>query len=403
MKIMKKISIVTTTINIPIFLKNIVQNIKLKKSQNIFEISIIVIGDKKTPKKTKKFCDNLSKKFKINILYFDINFQDKYFKSKYSSIYKLFPYNDAIRKLLGSIFILNDLPDKVIFIDDDNYCNKNQNFLKDFDIVGEKYNGHTIHNKNCWPNVYKSFKEKNNIPLYPRGFPWKYRNENSFIFKKKKVSNHKVIANCGFILNDPDIDAVSRLFFKIKTIGVKNKNYFVISKNNYFPLNDQNLCISKEYIALYYKPLSAGRNSDIWTSYLLSKVSSYHNELISYGRPHLEQVRNIHDYWNDYELEKKHNIATDIFVEILKKIKLNKSNSRYNNYVKLCIDGINIAKNMIKNEKSKNKNSNNRHYQNITGKKKIERNILSLNYIIDYFKEYNLWLQQIKKYKFNKF
>ena len=51
---MKKISIVTTTINIPIFLKNIVQNIKLKKSQNIFEISIIVIGDKKTPKKTKK-------------------------------------------------------------------------------------------------------------------------------------------------------------------------------------------------------------------------------------------------------------------------------------------------------------------------------------------------------------
>ena len=146
---MKKISIVTTTINIPIFLKNIVQNIKLKKSQNIFEISIIVIGDKKTPKKTKKFCDNLSKKFRINILYFDINFQDKYFKSKYSSIYKLFPYNDAIRKLLGSIFILNDPPDKVIFIDDDNYCNKKQNFLKDFDIVGEKYNGHTIHNKNC--------------------------------------------------------------------------------------------------------------------------------------------------------------------------------------------------------------------------------------------------------------
>ena len=71
--------------------------------------------------------------------------------------------------------------------------------------------------------------------------------------------------------------------------------------------------------------------------------------------------------------------------------------------MKLCIDGINIAKSMIKNEKSKNKNSNNRHYQNITGKKKIERNILSLNYIIDYFKEYNLWLQQIKKYKFNKF
>ena len=66
-------------------------------------------------RKLKKFCDNLSKKFKINILYFDINFRINIF-SKYSSIYKLFPYNDAIRKLLGSIFILNDLPDKLFLL-----------------------------------------------------------------------------------------------------------------------------------------------------------------------------------------------------------------------------------------------------------------------------------------------
>ncbi len=400
---MKKISIITTTINIPLFLKNIVKNIILKKSKKNYDISIIVIGDKKTPKNAKKFCNDLKKKYKINILFFDINFQDKYFKKKYPSVYKLFPYNDAIRKLLGSLFVLKNIPDKVIFIDDDNYCNKKQNFLADFDIVGKRYKGFTVYNKNCWPNVYKSFKEKNNIPLYPRGFPWKYRNENSFNFKRKKVVNHKVIANCGFILNDPDIDAVSRLFFKIKTTAIKNKNYFVISKNNYFPLNDQNLCISKEYIALYYKPLSAGRNSDIWTSYLLSKVSSYHNELISYGRPHLVQNRNVHDYWNDYDLEKKHNIATDLFVDILRKIKLNYNNSRHKNYVKLCTDGIKIANKMLKINKFKNKKNKTRHYQNITGKKLIERNTVSLKYIIGYFKEYNLWLKQIKKYNFDNF
>jgi len=400
---MKKIAIITTTINVPTFLKDIVKNIKIYKSNKKFDISIYVVGDKKTPKKAKQFCLNLSKLYNLKILFFDISFQDKYFKKNYPSIYKLFPYNDAIRKLLGSVFVLKDLPDKVIFIDDDNYCNKNQNFIKDFDIVGKIYNGETIYNQNCWPNIYKSFKEKNDIPLYPRGFPWKYRNENSFRFKKKIIKANKVIANCGFILNDPDIDAVSRLFFKIKTIDVRNKNYFVISKNNFFPLNDQNLGISKEYIALYYKPLSGGRNSDIWTSYLLSKVSSYHNELISYGRPHLTQVRNVHDYWNDYELEKKHNIATDFFADILQKITLNKKNTRFKNYVKLCDDAISIANKIIKSEKNKNKKNNIRHYQNISTNKLIERNITSLEFIIDYFKEYKLWLTQIKKYKFNIF
>ena len=85
--------------------------------------------------------------------------------------------------MLGLIYVLNDLPDKIILIDDDNYCNSKQNFLGDFDIVGKNYNGQTVYNKNCWPNIYKSFIEQNNIPIYPRGYPWKYRNSDSFKFK----------------------------------------------------------------------------------------------------------------------------------------------------------------------------------------------------------------------------
>ena len=60
---------------------------------------------------------------------------------------------------------------------------------------------------------------------------------------------------------------------------------------------------------------------------------------------------------------------------------------------------------MIKNENNKKmkKNTTVRHYQNITGQKASERNIESLKYIIEYFKEYNVWLRLIKKYNFNKF
>ena len=51
---MKKISIITTTINIPIFLNDIVKNIKIKRIKNI-DLSIIVVADKKTPKKLNNF------------------------------------------------------------------------------------------------------------------------------------------------------------------------------------------------------------------------------------------------------------------------------------------------------------------------------------------------------------
>lgn len=399
----KRIAIVTTTINVPLFLNGICNSIKKNKSLKTNELSIIVIGDKKSPPGAKIFCNNLKKKTGIDINYFDIKFQDDFFKKKYPKLYKIFPYNDAVRKLLGSIFLFDNLPDKVVYIDDDNYCSSKINFIDDFKIVGEQYSGFAIDSKNRWPNIYNSFVEKNNIPLYPRGFPWKYRNNDSFLYKRKIIKKTKVVANCGFILGDPDIDAVSRLFSNIYTKSVKEKNYFIINKNNFFPMNDQNLCISKEYIALYFKPVSGGRNSDIWTSYLLSKVSSIFNEVISYGRPHLTQIRNKHDYWNDYDLEKTHNIATDIFVDILDRITLSKKISRFKNYLKLCTKAINITEKKLKILKRKKINSVIRHYQNISTIEKNKRDIKSLYFIKKYFEEYKQWLMLVSFYKKNEY
>ena len=92
-----------------------------------------------------------------------------------------------------------------------------------------------------------------------------------------------------------------------------------------------------------------------------------------------------------------------MFADILKKINLDKKNTRYKNYVKLCNDSIILATKMIKKQKVKNIKNKTRHYQNITSKKLTERNIDSLKYIIDYFREYRSWLMQIKKFKFDKF
>lgn len=338
--------ILTTTINVPYFLNNLLKNIKKYKHSNSY---VVVIADKKTPSEAKNYCNKLSKIHKLRIDYLDVDFQKKYFK-KDKKLFNLFPYNDALRRLLGSIYLLrqNPIPARLIFVDDDNYIFNNIDFIKMHSIVGKILKTKVVKNKLKFPNLYKYLITTEKLPLFPRGFPWSKRNKDSFLLSLNSKQSGKVLANCGYIIGDPDIDAVSRLFWKvdIKKIGY-NRNFF-IGKNNYFPFNDQNTAISKDLFKIYFKPLSAGRNSDIWTSYLICKLSHIHNDLVSYGQPHLKQVRNIHDNWKDYELEKKHNISTDIFVKIVDNVKIGKQKNYFETFYKIIKRCIVTTENEIK-------------------------------------------------------
>ncbi len=329
--------ILTTTINIPYFLDSLIKNIKKFKHKNVY---IVIITDKKTPNGAKKYCKKISKKFNFRIDYLDLKFQKRFFK-KYPKIFKLFPYNDALRRLLGSIYLLKQqtVPERLIFLDDDNFVFKNSDFLKDHLIVGRKIETHVVSNKDKFPNLYKYLKADENLPLFPRGFPWSRRNKKSYKLNFKNLQKGKVLANCGYILGDPDIDAVSRLFWKVDIKKITTNKNFYLAKNNYFPFNDQNTAISKDFFKIYFKPLSAGRNSDIWTSYVLTKIAHTHSDLISYGKPHLKQVRNLHDNWKDFEIEKKHNISTDLFIDILQSLKV----KRCNTYFSTCYKLVNLA------------------------------------------------------------
>ncbi len=387
-------AILTTTINIPIFLKNICENIKKFKHKNIF---FLVLADRKTPIEAKSYCKKISKKFKIKIIYLDIEKQDLYFKKKYKNLYSLIPYNDNMRRLLGLIYIKKFNPKRVIFIDDDNFVSNKVDFLKGHSIVSTKVSGKSIYIKSRWPNIYRYLQTENNLPIFPRGFPWSKRDIKNFKFKFKKVKNKLVLANCGFILGDPDIDAISRLFWKIKVKKIISKGNKLIGKNMFCPFNDQNTCIDGKTSLLYFKPVSAGRNSDIWTSYLYNKISSLHDSLISYGMPHLTQIRNKHDIWKDFELEKLHNIYSDHFVQLLMNVKVNKCKTYYET-LKLLVKKLEINTNKKIKKIVIPKKDTNRHYQSMGKKETLIRELKSLKYIKKYLVEYSLWLKWIKYY-----
>ena len=173
------------------------------------------------------------------------------------------------------------------------------------------------------------------------------------------------------LFGDPDIDKL-KIFWKIDVKKLNIKKIF-LKPGNYFPFNDQNTAISGEYLNYYFKPLSAGRNSDIWTIYIFCKVAEINNDFISYGNPHLYQDRNIHDNWKDYEFEKIHNYSTDIFVEILRKVPNKKFKDNFKLFFYIINEMLLITRKLIRNSSLKNSNDS-IHYQGFSNNDRNKRN-----------------------------
>ena len=140
---------------------------------------------------------------------------------------------------------------------------------------------------------------------------------------EKKQNNKKIVAKCGFITGDPDIDAVTRLFWPVNVKNVKSKqNYYFswffhsIQWSKYF--NFKRLCnvVLQTFIGRK-KFRYLDKLSNLW-------IAEIYGEIVCYGTPVLKQIRNKHDYWKDYDLEVEHNISTDYFADMINKVKVKK-------------------------------------------------------------------------------
>ncbi len=378
------ISIVTTTINVPFFLEGLIRNLNIYN--NLKKTNIIVIGDKKTPSDTEDYVKKFKKK--IDIRYLSISQQEKYFSSNIDkkNFINFFPYNSGSRKMIGNMIAALEGAEGCIMIDDDNFILDKTDFLKFHKRINNKISTKILSSSTGWFNVHSQLIEKTSIPFYPRGFPWSKR----FLNEKMKIKNSKSFChvNAGLVLNDPDIDAVSRLFWPIVSKNMKNtygKN-FTLSNNTWCPFNDQNTSISKDILKIYYKPLAGGRNSDIYTSFLINKFLKFIGGGISFGQPLVRQDRNFHSFRQDYELEKLSNNASELLIEVLREVEIKNSNTDvlnlFYNFLKECVKITNNKKF----DETRYHLSDHEYVPNIKDHK-IEFNIHK-KYIISYLKEY---------------
>jgi len=305
-------TITITTINKPVFLESLCENIRKYQHR---DVDIIIIGDQKTPD-LKEYCQTVSEEYGTPIEYLDLIDQQRKLPQV---LLDIFDYNTPDRTMLGGMLAYLRGAERIIAIDDDNYVTEND-FIGWHEVVGKKEKGvNTIHSDTGWFNVCKMLDA--NTSFYPRGYPFGQRHKIEHTTNINK--NARVVANQGMVLGDPDIDAVQRLVQPVNAIGM-NHQYppqFGLTKT-WAPFNYQNTCIIRELIPCYFRPKSGLRNADIWTAYIFQRLAEHMGDVITWGQPLVKQIRNEHDLFEDLEVELQNNKETDYFCKTLKQVEL---------------------------------------------------------------------------------
>jgi len=306
------ISLVTTTINLPIFLKSF-----KPEFPSDCNVNVIIVGDNGTPETIECFCEELNKDSKTfyKVDYWSPELQDVYIRNylgDIDKIRKVIPEKDIRRRNFGFLIALEEGADYIVSLDDDNYPTAGwEQYLLDFV---------TNHDKCTTDSTLgiinpTEFLDNNirNPYIYSRGYPlrlWYKSNVYEDIPIKKKINPvmHQMLWS-----NKPDVDAITNLVYpELKTGEGMNFPFnksIIAHKDNYFPIDTQSLIFSKElsiFHAIYQEPLyslPSHRFDDIWAGIFCQKIANTLGDSYSFGFPIMEHKRNSHNFQKDLQME----------------------------------------------------------------------------------------------------
>jgi len=311
-----KIVIVTTTINIPIFLESYTRNFK-EHSVRYNEITFIIVGDLKSPNQNiKDYIKRLAPSFTVE--YWDVDSQRRWITETFGSdmLEKAeiaIPYNSIRRRNIGYLRALELGADVIITVDDDNYAGCT-NWLH------EHLN--TLHRTDPLPTVSSANRIVNpchilkfsysDVRIYSRGYP--FSNLFSDTFDVEVKSGGKVALNMGLWTDAPDVDAYTNILYPgIKSLGIKEGYYssYALSVDNYMPINTQNTSFIRDLTPAFYDVrmddyiynIRIDRYDDIWGGLFALKIMHRLNYRATFGIPLTEHKRNIHDFTVDLRSE----------------------------------------------------------------------------------------------------
>jgi hypothetical protein len=276
---MKKVVIVTTTINHPT--EATIKFCEIVQSKENFEF--VIVGDTKTPHDEYR---KLEKSFK-RVTYLDPIQQDEL----YPKLSNIIGWKTIQRRNIGFVYAYHKGCDVLATVDDDNipYPNWGENIMVGEYVVYDNYN--------CEKDVFDPLSVTKDNYIWHRGYPIQYLTDRlKTEYRGKSIKKCLVQANLWD--GDPDIDAMARLSFK-PCIHYKDITA-PFGSEKVAPFNSQNTFLAREVIPYYAVLPFVGRMDDIWGGYILQK---YFPNSVVYDVATVYQDRNLQDLITNLENE----------------------------------------------------------------------------------------------------
>lgn len=306
----KKVCIVTTTINPPMFLKEYFENFRTYNVP-LKNLTFIVVGDNKTPTQIYTNKKYLKQKFSGCVEYWSPHDQNEWlnttFPSKTQKIKEyLIPENDMRRRNFGYLRAIQLDSDVTITIDDDNFPLKTESWLQGH-LQNLEDPHRTIQSSNNIVNPCKMLK-LNYKNVYSRGYPLnEYFNNHERFLREEKTA----ILSMGLWTNKPDVDSFTNLLYPdLLSEDVFNDiPTYSLAHDNYFIVNTQNTAFNTRKLDIFHNLFMDSslfhRFDDVWIGLFVQKLLHRMGDSACFGVPFVEHRRNSHDYVKDLHTEFK--------------------------------------------------------------------------------------------------
>lgn len=313
-------AIVTTTIHVPQLLSEYAANASLFGHD---DLAFIVIGDRKTPPQAAEFCKSLNQHYPC--FYLDIKAQQEYLE-RFPELSSHLRYDSIQRRNIGLLLAYERNAEVIITMDDDNYI-LGQDYVGLHKIVGSKPVLPAFASTSGFFNVCSFLAADDGVRFYHRGYPQQQRWIEANSFTTQHSYARRVAVNAGFWLDNPDIDALTRMERQpvVRGFNEQWQGRFTLQPGTWSPFNSQNTALMRQVVPAYFLSPYIGRYDDIWASYIICRIAEHMGDAIAFGEPLVRQSRNEHNLWKDLDGERDGMILTDGLCAALRSIQLRKT------------------------------------------------------------------------------
>ncbi len=311
-----RVTIVTTTINIPVLLREYAENARYYGHT---DVDFVVIGDRKSPPGTADFCRTVPY---YPCTYLDIAAQQQYLE-RFPDLWTHLRFDSIQRRNIGMLLAFERGAEVIITIDDDNFVLR-EDYVGIHSTVGSVRELPSYSSTSGWFNVCSLLEVDRGVQFYHRGFPQKVRwtEDSQFVTRSRKA--RRVAVNAGLWLDDPDIDALTRMHRQplVRGVNLPDGDNFSLHAGTWSPFNSQNTSMVREVVPAYFLSPYIGRYDDIWAGYVIDRIAEHMGDAIAFGSPLVRQLRNPHNLWKDLDNERNGMIMTDDYCAALRAIPL---------------------------------------------------------------------------------